>query len=187
MQPAFSLSLSRVPWNVFGTHTFKGEKAPSEDTQIREVKDFLRWVAQVELIPFRCLKWVIRLETGEVGGRLHIHSLFVVSPNNLGLFAVPKGKRSVASKVWRRAGRKHGIATFRKIHGVGDEAVLYTIKEIDTGSDVYELAKTGASQRLLVSDTALRMMRGRRQARSDEGHESNTLAEYSGMATIGSA
>jgi hypothetical protein len=78
------------------------------------------------------------------------------------------------------------VATFRKIHGVGDEAVLYTIKEKDAGADVYELAKTGASQRLLVSDTALGMMRGRRQAWPVEGYEANTLAESSGIASLGS-
>jgi len=163
MQPGFSLPLSRVPWNVFGTLTFKGDSAPGESAQVREALRFFDWVAHLGRIRRQCLLWALRLENGEAGGRLHIHPLIVVQSHLLGFFAVPRGARSVASKVWRRGGRRRGIAVFRKIQGVGDPAVTYIEKDVDGGADLYELAKTGRASRLLVSNAALRMIRGRQQ------------------------
>lgn len=183
MQPAFSLPLSRVPWNVFGTFTFKGSTAPSEAAQVREALCFFGWVAQIESVKRRELCWALRLENGEAGGRLHLHPLIVVSSRNLGFFAVPKGARSVASKVWKRLHARNGISTFRRIEGENDIAVIYAVKDLDAGGDVYELAKTGRSSRLILSPGAIRMI-GKRGSAGKSYGDVSTLGMVSNRAAL---
>jgi len=184
MQSAFSLPLSCVPWNVFGTLTFKGSDAPSEAAQVREAKRFFRWVAHQERVFFWELLWALRLENGEVGGRLHLHPLIVVSKSSLGYYAVQQGRRSVVSKAWRKLGSRNGIATFRRIESENDPAVCYTVKDLDAGADIYELAKTGRTQRLLLSPAAIRMIRRRGSAGEYQSSATNTLLANSFPAAV---
>jgi len=175
MIPAFSLALSRVPWNVFGTLTFKGSVAPSEAAQVREALGFFRWVALLERKPIWTIVWALRIENGEAAGRLHLHPLIMVTPSLLGYFHVGPGRKSIAAKSWQKLGRRNGIARFRRISANGDSAVAYAVKESDAGADIYELAKTGRSDRLLFSQSAFRMMSRGKRSGEVERSATNTL------------
>jgi len=172
MQPPFSLALSRVPWTVFCSLTFR--KEPSEGLAVMAAEKLLKWCAHVQRLKYESLQYVIRVETGEVNGRRHLHLLILVEPKFIGYFVVKTGYSSIARKWWLQ---RYGIAHFRAIdQNQTDSAVAYITKDVDAGADIYELAKTGSKQSLIISLTALRCIRRRIGAADRQERAVNTLA-----------
>lgn len=170
--PAYSLSLSRVRWNLFASITFK--KECSEAAAIIKGMQWVNYVSQLTREPLWRMLWVMRVERGELGGRVHLHLLHVVPEPKMGLFVVSSGFSSVARKFCMK---RFGMSRFRRIESEGDGAVTYATKDLDAGADSYELAKTGRAQFLITSGEAQRVMRGEVRAHATNGKLVNTLVD----------
>jgi hypothetical protein len=174
MNSPFALVLSRIEWNVFGTLTFRGCPEPSEDRQLRIADDWLGRIAHMQRMTPDDLVWCLRVERGEALGRLHLHCLLVTAQRFLGHFCVASGQLSNASKLFRKCDGVCGMTRFRRIEGVNDPALVYTVKDLDGGGDLYELGKTARASRLLFSHKAQRWMSQRRDAGGESGHSSSS-------------
>jgi len=132
---AFNLVLSAVRWDVFGTLTYKDAPTTQESVAVH-VRAWLLDVRQRLRLHENDFYYFVRIESGELHGRLHAHVLLRVPRAYRGLFVVPKGCRSWAVGSWWR-----GMTKFRPVEE-GDSAVLYVEKDTN-GADNYELTKTG--------------------------------------------
>lgn len=150
-----SLAVGSVPWNVFGTLTFSVPRRPEQAKAA--------WDSWLERMRRKCrigqdrFFWLLRLERGELGGRLHLHCLLLVPELFIGQFVTPVGTASQAYKAWKPYGL---LSRFRRIAS-GDWTVPYVFKDA-RGGDVYECNKTAGAD-LVLSDAALRWMRYRKR------------------------
>jgi hypothetical protein len=177
-QEPFSLVVSRVPWNVFATLTFRSE--PSAVRAERELKKWLRWAAHISGVKYRNFLFLGRLEQGELSKRVHLHCCLCVPARCLGYFVVGARRISLAHKAW-----KLGMTRFRQISGFGDSAVTYLLKDT-SGADSYESIKTAAGRHLVMPLCLKHSVRGRlkglREAADTGTGRATTLATVSGLA-----
>jgi len=143
----FNLLLSRIDWSVFATLTFRGDE-PSESRLMRECQQWHGWAAYVNHEQARRIFWVARVERGERGGRLHLHSLVRLRPEIAFRYFVPgRGLLPVAAEMWR-----HGLSRFRLVDRVGDSALPYMLDDVD-GGGVHEDTKTARGRQLILSES----------------------------------
>jgi hypothetical protein len=153
---AFGVALSAVDWTVFCTLTFRGVE-PSERRALELGAEWLKWVAHVERKPAGGEISLLRRELGETGGRLHLHALIQLKPENVGLFVAPEGCLSVAHTKWDR-----GMTTFRRYTSSGGGDVSYCLKASEAGADSYEFRKSCKAVGLILS-SGLEVWLNRRQ------------------------
>jgi len=110
---------------------------------------WLRWAAHVSGRKFRDLAFMIRLERGELGNRLHAHVLIVVPEHRLGFFVLPSGMLPLAARRW-----DHGMTKFRRVMS-DDPTVAYMLKET-CGASEYELTKSERAPHVVLSHAARR-------------------------------
>lgn len=67
-------TLSQVPWQLFATLTFRSDRL-SDRSRWSLVFAWLRKAALWQRVHFSKLLWIVRMERGEKGGRLHFHVL----------------------------------------------------------------------------------------------------------------
>lgn len=149
---AFNLMLSSVPWNLFATLTVREEM--SLERLRLNVERWLKWVAHINGQKFRRLVYVVRYEHGELGHRLHCHSLIVVPEERLTYFVVRAPYVPRAHVVWGQ-----GRTKFRRVDIENDPAVAYILKQDASGADSYEFRKTARGQHLDVSKGLWRIAR----------------------------
>src|SRR5436309_894314 len=75
-----AVCLRLINWQLFSTLTF--ESIVSEPIRIKMAFAWLRVLASNFRIHFHTLLWCLRQERGEIGGRLHFHSLIANLPVN---------------------------------------------------------------------------------------------------------
>jgi len=161
MHPAFSMILSKVDWNVFCTLTVKRELS-EERLKMAGIK-WVQSMAHHCRVTFSEMPFVLRVERGEVGDRLHLHALLKVDSSRMGYFLTPGGTTSVAHRTWGI-----GITEFRSVHSSNDPAISYVLKET-RGNDEYELGKTSRASGLVLSNALARMARARLRRASIAG------------------
>jgi len=126
---AETLALSRVPWDLFGTLTFKGA-IPSQKVRSSMWFAFTRQVERSLHLPEGRSLWLLRSERGEQGSRLHLHFLWA------GLPARYVNDRTCLVVMALAEGRGFGIARVRRVDS--DLAgVDYVLKGL-SGRDAYE-------------------------------------------------
>ncbi|HEY5296867.1 MAG TPA: hypothetical protein VIK59_02985 [Verrucomicrobiae bacterium] len=172
MSSPFCLAVARVDWTVFASLSFRNE--PSERSALLAAEKLLKWVAHLQRMPFKELKYAVRIETGEAKGRRHLHLLLVVERSYLGYLVVPVGKASIAYKWWKK---HYGISRFRSVLSGTDSAVAYITKDLDAGADIYELAKTARHQHLIISFAAMKWIRKRTGSADSHDTATNTLPD----------
>jgi len=147
---ASSLVLGAVPWNCFGTLTYR--KAPSRpETVVAHGLDYLEKTRQLFRLHVNEFFFFLRCEGGELNGRLHLHVLIRIPPRFRGYFLVNRGHVSWAHKNWSQ-----GLTRFRPVRDVFDPAVDYITKQESCGADAYEMAKTGRAACGVPSPALLR-------------------------------
>jgi hypothetical protein len=70
----FGISLARVPWEYFATHSFKG-KVPRPHIAYGMIYRWLQDTAKICGVPYNRLLIALRGELGEQNGRFHFHCL----------------------------------------------------------------------------------------------------------------
>jgi len=70
----FGISLARVPWEYFATHSFKG-KVPRPNIAYGMAYRWLQDTAKICAVPYNRLLIALRGELGEQHGRFHFHCL----------------------------------------------------------------------------------------------------------------
>lgn len=78
-------SLERLNWQVFATLTFSSEsRSENERKRSSCLFAWLRYAASKTGVHFARLLWVVRLERGEHGARIHFHVVMGGMPGNVG-------------------------------------------------------------------------------------------------------
>lgn len=77
-----TLTVSRLDWQLFCTLTFKQAEL-SERIRCTMFFSWIREAAELAGVSFKYMMWVLRLEAGEIAGRLHFHSLVAGLPHQL--------------------------------------------------------------------------------------------------------
>lgn len=156
MEGAWTDTLRRIPWQVFGTLTYAG-RLPSLSVERRRVSDWLRGVASVVGVgDAGDLVWFIRPEQGEQFGRDHLHILFAFLPVSTvtGQFFAPPGCLPQAVIQARKKG--FGIVKFRKC--VEGDGSLEYLDYPDDGN-TYEMLKTGKAREPMLSRRLLQILK----------------------------
>lgn len=148
---ALSLVVTKAEWSVFATLTTRQEHSP-ERLSAQGLR-WLRWASHVSGKRFAEFVYLMRLERGEIGDRLHLHALMCVPAHSLGYFVVRQGFVPVAHKAW-----KLGLTRFRRVHGRNDQAVAYLLKNTE-GGDEYEFTKTTKAHTVVISNGLWRLAR----------------------------
>jgi hypothetical protein len=182
MSEPFSIALSRVDWSVFSTLTFRREVSVAR--AMDRAKSWLKWCAHVNGQRFEDFKFVVRVELGELGKRVHLHTLIAVNRTCLKLWLMSGGKVPVAHRKWAL-----GLSKHRLVASSADPVVSYMLKDLDVGGDAYELAKTARTPHLMLScaclneicsghwhSTALRLHRERQTNRQHDHRDEHTGA-----------
>ncbi len=130
--------LERVPWQFFATMTFRKVDLPRK-VRISMFFKFARQISRQHRIFFPNLLWALRLERGEIGGRLHFHSLIGGLPAS----AATKGNCFAMMALWADS-CGGGFARIR-LFAPDLDGVSYVIKGLDgpahNGADLYESGK----------------------------------------------
>lgn len=138
------LILQKIEWQFFGSLTFKSENLP-ESIRKRMWWSFARQVCKWFHVHFNKLIWCLRIEKGEVGGRIHFHFLMAGLPSS----AV---KVSTCFSMMRQWNRKRGgfarVSVFDPILNGGD----YILKNLEytDGGKMYETAKFNSEDSSLI-------------------------------------
>jgi hypothetical protein len=138
--------LSQVSWQLFCTFTFRQSKV-SGRVRMTMLFSVLRALAGWHGVHFRKLLWVARLEAGELGGRVHLHSLVGGLPAD----TIHRGTCFSIMKQWEKIGGGHARC---RIVANELEDVRYVLKDVpDGGADSYEFRKFGAATVTLSNST----------------------------------
>jgi hypothetical protein len=148
------LRLLTIPrWQLFGSFTFKSERLTD---RVRDGmwRGFVREVENVARVPERYLLWCCRQERGEVGKRLHFHSLIGGLPSG----RIHKGTCFQVMRIWERLGGGWArVRVFSSDTESPDQALGYSLKGLK-GDDFYESDKFNRAQ-LTLSESVLRVVR----------------------------
>lgn len=176
---AMALVVSRVKWTVFATLTVR--ETVSENRLKAMCLEWLKFAAHVSGLKKDGLLWLMRIERGELGHRLHLHLLIAIPFNSLGYFVVPQGCVPIAHKMWG-----HGMTRFRRIEQWCDPAVAYALKDT-SGEDEYEIGhKTARAAHVVYSKGLHRMLRDTSKVETATVGGMNQSDEHTGgVASLG--
>lgn len=153
--------VSRHDWQFFVSLTFKQKVVPPERVRLIMLFAWLRQAAKIGRVHFSALKWVVRQEAGELGGRIHLHALLDGLP---GHYVNDRTCKALES-LWEKVGG--GFPVIRKFNpalsGVG--YVLDGI-QLDTGANQYELSKFGGLSMVIYGKTFLAELKRRRRGQN---------------------
>ncbi len=151
--------LKEVPWQFFGTLTFKQERLP-ERVRLSMFFTLMRHTAKAHEVKFKKLLWCLRQEHGEATGRRHFHFLLAGLPaeacNMRTCFALKNGWES----------RKGGMARVSRFDPRLDAGSYLTkpAGPADPG-DAYESAKFGSGAcGLMIAHAVWKFASSKRQA-----------------------
>jgi len=145
----FSLLLQAVPWEIFGTWTWRGEP-PHLETALAIGVDHLEKVRVALRYSEREWFYFLRGERGEAGGRVHLHALIHIRPQNIGWFCPGPGRLPQAHRAWGRGRTSH-----RRLHDRGTSLFAYMLKD-QSGADMYEIGKSGSALYSVPSSALVR-------------------------------
>jgi hypothetical protein len=150
MESADIYVLSKLRWQLFGSLTFKQSKMPDWH-RMKMLFALFRKVAKDFHVYFPAIPFVVRLEPGEIGERMHNHFLLSGLPDN-----APSVPTCFAMmRYWERLGG--GIPRVRvfdpRLSGV--DYVAECLGYHMDGADIYESAKFGSNGRELFYSRAV--------------------------------
>jgi hypothetical protein len=154
-------ALRREEWQMFATLTFADRKAPGITwsgavpqkvvMSCSPAFNWLRRAARVLSVYWEDFLWALRLEPGELGGRLHYHAIIGGLPPRHNL----RRASGILETLWRHQ-LGYGIAEVEEWDG--RDAVGYLAGEEALGdwnafeAQGYELRKFGAPDRLILGN-----------------------------------
>jgi len=140
METALTYTLQRVHWQFFGTLTFKSAKLP-ERVRLTMFFALVRCLCRWHKVPFRQCVWALRLEPGEITGRLHFHFLIAGLPPA----AVQVATCFSIKAQWEKLGG--GMARVREYDSreQGLEYLLKCLNVANGGANLYEVGKFSSS------------------------------------------
>ena len=152
--------LSSIYWQLFGGLTFRQAKLP-ERVRLSMWFAFFRQIAAHNKIHKNDVLWVLRLERGDLLGRLHFHFLISGLPEQ----GISMGNRFAMRALWKRIGG--GVSRIdlydSRLHGLPYIAGLLNCSASDIGSSgamAYESAKFGAANSvLMLSKSVLKVIK----------------------------
>ena len=133
METALTYTLQRVHWQFFGTLTFKSARLP-ERVRLSMFFALVRCLCRWHKVPFRKCVWALRLESGEISGRLHFHFLIAGLPP----YAVQVATCMSIKAQWERIGG--GMARVRE-YDSREQGLEYLLKCLNAGANLYEVTK----------------------------------------------
>jgi hypothetical protein len=161
MERATVYTLARFRWDYFGTLTFRSARVPLS-IQVYRFLRVVRALGGMSSVKFKNLRWALRLELGEIGGRPHFHFLLGGFPS----FIVDTMTCAYMRGYWEGLGG--GMARVRLYSSDAfDSGVEYLLKSLGCssqgGMNQYELRKFGrgsvfhsSGDDLIVSDNVWR-------------------------------
>lgn len=148
MESADIYTLGKLRWQFFGSLTFRSERMP-ERVRITMFFALVRKSAKDFHVYFPALPWCLRLEHGEIGGRLHFHFLLMGLPES----AVCVATCFAMMRTWEslRGGSPRIRLFDPRLSGVDYVAECLGYD----GADSYESAKFGQNGRELMYSRAV--------------------------------
>ncbi len=145
METPEAYQIARIPWQLFGTLTFKSERLP-ERVRLTMWFAFLRLVGKRLGVKFPRLLWCLRQEAGEIGGRRHFHCLLAGLPRT----ALCPSLNFELMAAWQKLGGGWArVSLYRHdLDGVG-----YALKGLGYASEAeqhYEMQKFGSQHCHLI-------------------------------------
>lgn len=160
METPEAVILSRLPWQVFGSLTFKPrDEGMSTRRQRVMFFAFVRKIAEYSGMYFPDFQWVLRMERGEKFGREHLHCL-LGDP----LEPTSKTDRFAMMALWEKLG---GGMTRLREYETRQSGVDYVCKCLggeSSGANAYELNKFGSAGELTLSHAATAAIHSRNWA-----------------------
>lgn len=167
-------ALSLIEWQLFSSLTFKSEKV-TDAVRIKMFFALMREQADNFGVHFKKLIWCLRQEAGEATGRLHLHALIAGLPPH----ALTTATCFSFMKIWERLGGGMARVTLYSplLDGVG-----YVLKGGDAemkraGGDYYEARKFGGNCDVILSQSIIRVLEGRRQLSGKRRRQGQREAE----------
>ena len=169
-----------IAWQLFVTLTFARDGLSSR-IKITSFFAFVRELSSFAGVPFESCLWMLRVEAGEAGGRIHMHALIAGLPEKFCSIANCFRLQCVWDhEVDRRAPNyggkklKMGMARIRK-YDASLDGVAYCLKGLKgvSGADAYEFSKfSGDDAAVTLSNSLLAhfRLRCRHETRSVRGH-----------------
>jgi hypothetical protein len=148
MESADVYTLAKLRWQFFGSLTFRTERLP-ERIRMSMCFALMRKVAKDFGTYFPNLPWCLRLERGEIGGRLHNHFLLGGLPASAGSSATCFAMMRTWEKL--RGGHPRIRVFDPRLGGVDYVAECLGYD----GADSYESAKFGSAGRELFYSRAV--------------------------------
>ena len=156
--------LNSIYWQLFGSLTFP-RAGISERFRLCMWFSFVREIARFNKIHKNDVLWVLRLERGDLLGRLHFHFLISGLPEQ----GISMGNRFAMRALWKRIGG--GVSRVdlydSRLHGLPYIAGLLNCSASDIGSSgamAYESAKFGAARSvLMLSKSVLKVIKANRR------------------------
>jgi len=153
-------ALAAVDWQYFCTFSFKSEKHCARFGPQMFVA-LVRTQAWSFSVHFKKVLWCIRRERGDTTGRLHLHAVIAGLPPSAG----PRNCLALMSQ-WERLGG--GIARV-SMYNSSLDGLDYILKGSGLtesrakrwACDYHELTKFGGSCEVTVSESVVRLLRGR--------------------------
>jgi len=141
MQTAVEHFIQRFNWDFFGTLTFRNREHTYLSRQDMWFK-FARSSVAYAGAYWKNIPWVLRFETGELGGRLHIHFLMGHFPSRY----VNSNVCMWMSGYWEGIGGGNArVRLFGEHDSEADGACGYMLKGLaDCGANRYEVKKFGS-------------------------------------------
>lgn len=173
----YTLLLGAVPWNVFGTLTFRQE-VRSEQAALTQGLVWLESVRVHMRLSVSEYYWFLRCERGEGGGRHHLHVLIRCPKWRLGWFFPGAGNLSAAHREWGR-----GMTRFRRVEGQSDPAMSYCCKD-SNGADQYEIGKTAGATCSLPSNALVERALLQESAGVGERLQESSAGKYTGETSM---
>ena len=157
--------LSSIYWQLFGGLTFPRANM-SERFRLSMWFSFVRAIADHNRLHFKNVLWCLRLERGDLLGRLHFHFLIAGLPEQ----GITMGNRFAIRALWKSIGG--GVSRIdlydSRLHGLPYIAGLLgcSASDIGSGSMAYESAKFGAAGSGLMLSKSVEKLISANQRRS---------------------
>jgi len=153
--------LGSVSWQLFCTFTFKSERLPDRH-RVTLFFSLVREMASNYGSHFSKVLWCVRLEAGELTGRLHLHALIAGLPTYT---IKPRICRAVES-IWTRLGGGFPVVRVYNPALAGADYILKGLEQIQgaslQGANMYEFRKFGGPGNVTLSESVIRVVIGRR-------------------------
>jgi len=153
-------ALSLIEWQLFASLTFKSVNL-ADAVRIKMFFALMRKQADNFGVHFKQTIWCLRIESGEITGRLHLHALIAGFPKH----ALTTATCFSFMKIWE--GLNGGMARVTLYSPLLD-GVGYVLKGCEAeykraGGDFYETQKFGKRCDVMLSESVFRVVEGRRQ------------------------